>query len=74
MDGSIPRITESLAAHPITPQRERRREDPPAFRLPTSDGGEAPPEEPPAPERDLATRPVAAPEADEPGARLDLRG
>lgn len=75
MDGSIQRISESLAAKAITPQRERRRRDgAPAFRLPAEDAAEPVPAEAPLPARPSEARPVATCEDGEPGTHLDLRG
>lgn len=69
MDGSIPKITESLAVPRIPQQRERRpREGAAKFEVPLGPSSE---DEAP---RDIEVRPVAAPEEGEPGTRLDLRG
>ena len=73
MDGSIERITESLAPRPLAARRERRRrEDDPHFKLPAATQNAEPSAPDPSP--DAEARPVAAPEEGEPGTRLDVRG
>ncbi len=73
MDGSIERVTESLAPRPVAARRERRRrEDEPEFQLPTATQGSESSATVPSPEPEA--RPIAAPEEGEPGTRLDVRG
>lgn len=73
MDGSIERIPESLAVRALAARRERRRrEDEPAFQLDAQ--GHEPLAPDPAAPAEPEPRPVAAPELDEPGAQLDVRG
>ncbi len=74
MDAPLSRIGDSTPVRPPGPRRERpRREGEPGFRLPdppeSSTDGEAP-----ATPGAEGERPVAPPESDEPGVRLDISG